>query len=371
MMSKRVLFRSPGIRMLALAGVALVGGCGGGSGENPSGGNVVVLPGGNATPTPTPSPSPSPSGTVTAEQLEDQRSSSALAANADAAYRAGATGRGVKIALIDTGVVPTLSEFSGRIDPASADLAGTRGVSDDNGHGTLMASVALAARDGRGMHGMAYEAVLVSLNGADPSLCRGSGDCPLSGEMLIRGIDAAIAAKVRVINISASADVTHEELVAAVRRAAAAGIVTVISAGNNNGDGRQPLLLARSFADAAPGWVIIVGGHDAAGTFYFDGSNQAGSGSAAAWYITALGKSVNMTARDGSLATFNGTSPATAAVSGAVALVAQVRPNLTGAQIVTLLLANTTDAGAPGRDPVYGNGILNLAKVFAALPAAN
>ncbi len=208
------------------------------------------------------------------------------------------------------------------------------------------------------------------MNASNPATCRSATDCPASAELLIRAIDAAIDAKVRVINISATTDVTHETLIAAVRRAAAAGIVTVISAGNNDGDARQPLLLSRSFAEAAPGWVIIAGGHDMSGAFDYQLANRAGGGPAAAWYLTALSRDVVMTDRNGSLVRYSGTSPAAAAISGAVALVAQARPKLTGAQIVTLLLANATDAGTAGPDTVFGNGILNIAATFANLPSA-
>ncbi|GAA3262572.1 hypothetical protein GCM10020258_27030 [Sphingomonas yabuuchiae] len=114
----------------------------------------MVVPGPSSSGT-SPTPTPSSTSPLTAQQIEDQQSNSAAAANADAAYLAGATGRGVKIAIIDTGITPGLTEFSSRIDPASADMAGTRGLTDPSGHGTLMASVALAARDSRGMHGVA------------------------------------------------------------------------------------------------------------------------------------------------------------------------------------------------------------------------
>lgn len=340
--------------------------CGSGGGGSNDG--VVVVPG-----SPTASASPTPSATpLTAEQMEDQRSTSALAANAEAAYRVGVTGRGIRIAVLDTGIVPTLSEFAGRIDPASADMAGFRGLADASGHGTAIASIVLAARDGRGMHGLAYDATLLSLNISEQATCKSLTQCPASSSLLIRGIDAAIAAKARVINISANTDQTSDDMIAAVRRAAAAGIVIVISGGNNEAGGQQPLLLSRSFAEAAPGWVIIAGGHDASGGFAQGSVNRAGSGAAASWYLAALVKNVTGTGLDGSLATFadGGTSSSAAAISGAVALVAQARPNLTGAQIVSLLLANATDAGAAGLDPLFGNGILNLATTFAALPPA-
>lgn len=354
-------------RLALLASAALLQGCGGADGSSAPVSVVTAPPATSSNPTPTPTGTPSPTSSP-GELAEDARSNSAAAANADAAYRGGATGRGVKIAIIDSGITPDLAEFSGRIDGASADLAGSRGLVDTGGHGTLMASVALAARDGKGMHGLAYEATLVSLNVSDPNDCVSLTRCSILGQPLLRAFDAAIAAKVRVINFSFSIDQTSDVLLSAVRRAAAAGIVVVVSAGNNESGGRQPVLLARSFAEAAPGWVIIAGSHEASGAFNYASSNQAGDGADSAAYLTALGKGVNMTSRDGSVVSYDGTSAAAAAISGAVALVAQARPSLTGDQIVSLLLANATDAGSAGRDAVFGNGILNIAATFAALP---
>ncbi|MFD1035168.1 S8 family serine peptidase [Sphingomonas hankookensis] len=338
-----------------LATALLVSGCGGGGGG--STGTVVVA----NTPTPTPTPTAT-TPAATAEQVEAERSNAATVSKADAAYRVGATGRGIGIAIIDTGIVPTLSEFAGRIDPASANLGSDRGLIDLSGHGTAMASIAAAARDGRGIHGLAYDASIVSLNATRPDKCK-DFDCPAQSDLVIAAIDAAIAARVRVINMSFNVDQTTEPLVAAVRRAAAAGIVMVISAGNESAS--QPLLLSRSFVEAGSGHVIIVGGIDASGRPYRSG-NAAGGGAAAASYLMALGVDVNMLDRNGLVIAQSGTSASAAVVSGAVALIAQARPKLTGAQIVTLLLNNATDLGDPGRDATYGNGALNIAAVLAA-----
>ena len=62
---------------------------------------------------------------------------------------------------------------------------------------------------------------------------------------------------------------------------------------------------------------------------------------------------------------FSGTSFATPQVAGAVALLAQAFPNLTGQQIVRLLLDSARDAGAAGIDATYGAGILDIASAFA------
>jgi hypothetical protein len=62
---------------------------------------------------------------------------------------------------------------------------------------------------------------------------------------------------------------------------------------------------------------------------------------------------------------FNGTSFSAPQIAGAAALLAQAFPNLTGQQIVNLLLTSARDAGAAGTDAIYGRGILDIARAFA------
>ena len=47
-----------------------------------------------------------------------------MSSGAITAWQQGSTGQGVKIAIVDSGINPALAEFSGRIDPASRDVAG-------------------------------------------------------------------------------------------------------------------------------------------------------------------------------------------------------------------------------------------------------
>jgi hypothetical protein len=61
---------------------------------------------------------------------------------------------------------------------------------------------------------------------------------------------------------------------------------------------------------------------------------------------------------------YSGTSFSAPAVAGAIALLESAFPNLTPAQVLNLLYASATDAGATGVDSVYGHGLLNLAKAF-------
>jgi len=63
---------------------------------------------------------------------------------------------------------------------------------------------------------------------------------------------------------------------------------------------------------------------------------------------------------------YPGTSMAAPHVSGAVAVMKEKWPNLTGAQIVDLILDSATDLGASGVDEVYGVGLLNMAGAMTA-----
>ena len=126
------------LRVFLLAGCTLplflLSACGGGASSG-----VASAPPPPA-PAVVPPPPPPPTGS-SFDTLEYMRSTAAVQAQALVAYQAGATGRGVVAAVIDSGVDANSAEFAGRISPLSADLAGTRGIQDEGGHGTAVASV--------------------------------------------------------------------------------------------------------------------------------------------------------------------------------------------------------------------------------------
>ena len=151
---------------LALTVSACGAGGGGGVGSTPAPIPTPAVP----TPAPTPPPAPAPTA-INYNTSEYQRSNAAVAASAISAYNAGSTGAGVKIGIIDTGIVTTLSEFSGKIDAASRDVAGSRGLGDDDGHGSAVADVAAGARNGSGIHGVAFDSTIVMMRADTPGSC--------------------------------------------------------------------------------------------------------------------------------------------------------------------------------------------------------
>ena len=76
--------------------------------------------------------------------------------NAADAYSRGWTGKGVKIAMADTGYDTDHSEFAGQVF-ATMDYTGT-GINDTHGHGTHVLGSILAKKDGSGTHGVAFDA---------------------------------------------------------------------------------------------------------------------------------------------------------------------------------------------------------------------
>jgi hypothetical protein len=61
---------------------------------------------------------------------------------------------------------------------------------------------------------------------------------------------------------------------------------------------------------------------------------------------------------------WSGTSFSAPTITGAVALMAQAFPNLSGAEIVSILFQSADDLGAAGTDSIYGRGRLNIGKAF-------
>ncbi|MGB7369834.1 S8 family serine peptidase, partial [Erythrobacter sp.] len=305
------------------------------------------------------------------------------------AWRDNATGSGEVIAVIDSGIDTDSPEFAGRIHPDSRDVAGSRGLDPENDHGTNVAMIAAAARDDRGILGMAFDAQVLAIRADRPGSCGNDTPqdptlgCQFTDSAIADGIDLAVNSNATVVNISLGGGPASSRVRNAVARAAAAGVVVVVSAGNG-GDGSNPDIdpnepdpFALDVVSAGNGNVIIVGSVDPEGNFS-DFSNRAGA--SARSFLSARGQRICCVYEDGELfidtidgsrfiTLFSGTSFAAPQVSGAVALLAQAFPNLTAQEITDILLATARDAGALGLDAVYGNGILDIDAAFQPIGA--
>lgn len=362
---------------IALAAPAMLGGCGGGGG-----GGVRTTPDPIATPAPTPTPtsstpppivtpapSPTPSPTPTSSPLvpdtpEYRASKGPVSMNALAAYQRGATGAGVTIAVIDSGIDLESTEFSGRIAAASGDVAATRSVDDEEGHGTAVAFTAAGRRNGAGTHGVAFEATVLAIRTDTPGSC-GAGpmdeqECSFRDSDIARGIDLAVANGARVVNLSLGGNTPSNNVVQALGRATAAGVLLVVSAGNDGED--NPDGFAQVANNPAARGLVIVAGSIGTDDVISSFSNRAGN--TASHYLTAVGERINAPGPDNRLLVWSGTSFAAPQIAGAVALLAQAFPNLTGTQLAELILSTARDLGTAGTDTIYGRGAVDLTRAF-------
>ena len=352
-------------RALSLHGVAasacaMLAACGGGGGGVNSTPTPIA-----AAPTPTPSPTPTPVVASSYDTTEYRSTVGAVNMNALAAYNTGATGAGIGIAIIDSGIDLQSAEFDNRVSSASQAFGGNASVDDEGGHGTAVAFTAAGRRNGTGTHGVAFGATVIAERVDRPGTCATPKDdadsgCSFPTSNITSAVDAARVAGARVINLSLGGSAMPQSLQAAIGRATAAGIVVVIAAGNDGNDDPDAFTDVANTANAR-GQVIIagsVGATNALSSF----SDKAGA--SAGTYLTAVGERVRAPDQNGTVYLWSGTSFAAPQISGAVALLAQAFPNMTGAQIVNLLLTTARDVGAPGADPIYGRGILDLTKAF-------
>jgi hypothetical protein len=283
---------------------------------------------------------------------ESRRSTQSLRTGAQSAWSLGTVGSGQVVALIDTGVRATHVDLSDHILRGFNAVDGGIDTGDASGHGTHVAGLLAASRDGAGTVGVAPGVgilpVRVFMEG-------GVNDAVLSA-----GIRWA-AARSRLLNLSlsAGAPIARE----ALREAVASGALVVVAAGNRGA--AHPDWPARFAREAwangpgAAGALIAVGavdGRDRIASF----SNRAGD--TAAWYLVAPG--VDLASSDGGGDTgstlLSGTSMAAPAVSGAAALLGSRWPRLTPRELASILLVTARDLGAPGTDPVYGRGLLDV-----------
>lgn len=246
-------------------------------------------------------------------------------------------GRGVTLAILDTGVMPDTTFGTGRLRTLDIGLGTTAGNGPDDGHGTAVA--ALAAGSSRDAAGVAPAASLLSIRVTDAT---GTSDT----FTIAQGILAATDAGAKVINVSLGGYSTTAALDAAIGYATDRGAVIVAAAGND-----QAAQLAWPAADSR---VVSVGAVDRAGqqvTFSNSGSSLS---------LTAPGYGVQTAWLANQRVTVDGTSASAPLVAGAIAATLSQNSSLTPTAAAQVLTQTASDAGTPGADAHYGHGILNL-----------
>jgi subtilisin family serine protease len=255
-------------------------------------------------------------------------------------WKAGFTGKGVTVAVLDTGIDATHPDFAGRIAD-NQNFTGEKDLDDKNGHGTHVASTIAgsgSAANGK-YRGVAPDATLVI-----GKVCEANG-CPESA--ILKGMEwAARDKKAQVINLSLGGPNSEEidPLEAAIDKLTAeTGVLFVVAAGN---DGPSPESVGSpSTADAALS-VGAVGKKDddafysSRGPRFQDGAIKPEIAAPGSGIVAAKAKNADLEPIDKSYTMGSGTSMATPHVTGAAALLAQQRPGWRAAELKSTLVSS-------------------------------
>ncbi|RMO85435.1 Membrane protein [Pseudomonas syringae pv. philadelphi] len=357
------------------------------------------------------------------------------AINTDQAYAAGYTGKGVKLGILDEPVYAAHPEFSGAdkvinlvtsgirqyTDPYIPVTAGDafryggapsvnpRGIHGD--HGVHVGGIAAGTRDGGPMHGVAFDALIISADNGDPGPEDGIvlGN---DGAVYQAGWNELISSGARVINNSWGIGIPEEfvqaglipglatfdvqvakQQFAEIRQllgtrsggayqgaidAARGGVVNIFAAGNNDYYSEPDALVGLGYfvPEVAPNWLSVTAleqNQDATTRTiapYVLSFYSSRCGYTASFCVSAPGTRIYSAVLNGTSledltvgwANKNGTSMAAPHVAGSIAVLMERFPYMTGAQVANVLKTTATDLGLAGIDQYYGWGMINLGK---------
>jgi type VII secretion-associated serine protease mycosin len=264
-----------------------------------------------------------------------------------------ATGAGVRVAVIDSGVDATHPQLRGHVAPGRDMLHGDpTGRQDCVGHGTAVASI-IAAQPvpGVGFRGLAPGVTIVPVRVSEQEEIdgRAQGDPGTPGTFADAIAWAADpnGGRAQVINLSLVMTVDDARVRRAVADAIAAGVVVVAAAGNHAQEG-DPTPYPAAYPD-----VVGVGAVSA------DGQRAGFSQRGGYVDIMAVGEQVTVAARRSGHTAGQGTSYAAPFVAATAALIGQRFPGATPAQVARRLVATADPAPGGARSDEYGYGLLN------------
>lgn len=281
---------------------------------------------------------------------------------ADKLHERGLKGTGITICIVDSGFDLLHPDFNSSKFSGQSVLPFTDWDTDENGHGTLSAGIIAASDNGSGLLGVAPDVNIVVSKVLD---FEGSAT---SASDIIAAIEVCREQGANIINMSLGgndplieeddyfSDLYYEH-----------GILSIASAGNS---GFSDISYPASYAS-----VMSVGAVTQLSQVADLSTHNAFVD------ISAPGVNVWSTLPDNfdcticselifsTYAMYDGTSASAPFVSGIAALLWSVDPTMNVEYINNALLASALDKGATGRDPFYGQGILQGEAAYETLAA--
>ncbi len=280
----------------------------------------------------------------------------------------GYTGRGVGVAVVDTGIYPhaDLTVNSSRIKAFADFVNGKKKPYDDNGHGTHCAGI--IAGDGFSSKGK-YAGIAPAADIISVKVMNGYGEGNVSD--ILAGLEWINKNRelynIKVVSLSlggSSRGGGYDPLVKAVEKLWESGVTVVAAAGNEGPE------LSTLGSPGVSRKIITVGAADDRGTVTAadDGVAEFSSRGPSPYSrykpdIVAPGVNITSLANNGGYAEMSGTSMATPMVSGACALLYEKYPDITPDEVKRRL----NRSGISLREGRYaqGNGLIDVKKLLA------
>jgi hypothetical protein len=257
------------------------------------------------------------------------------------------TGKGVKVAVIDTGISSTHPDL--HVAEGVSFVEEEFSFSDKNGHGTHVAGVIAASNNTIGVVGVAPDVSLYAIKALDAEGLGNQAD-------VIAGIEWAITHQVDIINLSLTTPYDSITLRKALEKAYEHGIIVTAASGNDElGLGQEvgsDIMYPARFPT-----VIAVGSVNKSlkrSTFSYFGNALEFSAPGEKIYSTYVSDG----GKTNEYAFMSGTSMAVPYVTGVIALYEQAFPEMSTEEIRKRMQQNVIDLGVAGKDEQYGYGLI-------------
>ena len=267
-----------------------------------------------------------------------------------------ANGAGVTVAVIDSGVDAHHADLEGQVLPG-LDLVDPNGDGDTDlvGHGTTVSAI-IAGRgdDSVGVMGIAPKARIL------PVRVLNEENRYNDAIIVAKGVRWAVDHGARVINLSLGGNGSSSPLAAALDYAFAKDVVVVACTGNVSASSSSDVW----YPAREPG-VIAVAGMDRDGNALWSGSITGKE-----TVVTAPATQLVGARAGGGYWQVQGTSFAAPMVSATAALIRSRWPTMPAGEVINRIVKTAKDRGVPGRDPVYGFGMVDpTGALTAEIPA--
>lgn len=259
-------------------------------------------------------------------------------------------GGGVKVGVLDTGIDLNHPDLQDNIKGGINIINPRRSPDDDNGHGTHVAGIIAGVDNEIGVLGTAPQTWLYAVKVLNR---QGAGFV----SDIIEGLQWCINNGMQVVNMSFGTSTDVQSFQEALSSAYESGIVLIAAAGNS-GPGDNTVLYPAKYGE-----VIAVSATD-------DTDSLASwSSRGAEVELAAPGVEIYSTYKGSNYKTLSGTSMASPHVAGTAALV--IASGITNShEVRTKLQSTADDLGDPGKDNLYGYGLVDAEEATTGVQTA-